>query len=193
MVSSRCGERLADAVAEVWLSGDCRERPRRDPQASSAPCRLGCPAVSITELLSALGPTLSPAATNLRAGGMDEADAMKVTGHQTAHVFRHYDIGNVEALRERLAGPLPGHGLPAHEGGGERGRGEYAGGARGRVGQMPPPAQPLHSSRLPSTARAAKYAFPRHAPIAQLDRASDYESEGRVFESPWAHFRSSSS
>jgi hypothetical protein len=25
------------------------------------------------------------------------------------------------------------------------------------------------------------------APIAQLDRASDYESEGRVFESPWAH------
>jgi len=22
-----------------------------------------------------------------------------------------------------------------------------------------------------------------------LDRASDYESEGRVFESPWAHFR----
>jgi len=34
---------------------------------------------------------------------MDEADAMKVTGHQTAHVFRHYDIGNVEALRERLA------------------------------------------------------------------------------------------
>src|SRR5207247_7924560 len=28
----------------------------------------------------------------------------------------------------------------------------------------------------------------RHAPIAQLDRASDYESEGRVFESPWAHW-----
>ena len=88
MVSSRYGERLADAVAEVWLSGDCRERPRRDPQASSAvplglSCRVG------TELLSALGPTLSPAATNLRAGGMDEADAMKVTGHQTAHVFRH--------------------------------------------------------------------------------------------------------
>src|SRR5207249_8709070 len=27
----------------------------------------------------------------------------------------------------------------------------------------------------------------RHAPIAQLDRASGYESEGRVFESPWAH------
>jgi hypothetical protein len=38
----------------------------------------------------------------LRAGGMDEADAMKITGHHTAHVIRHYDIGNVEALRERL-------------------------------------------------------------------------------------------
>ena len=33
---------------------------------------------------------------------MDGADAMKITGQQTAHVFRHYDIGNVEALRERL-------------------------------------------------------------------------------------------
>jgi hypothetical protein len=33
----------------------------------------------------------------------DEADAMKITGHQTADVFRHYDIGNVEVLRERLA------------------------------------------------------------------------------------------
>jgi integrase len=42
-------------------------------------------------------------ATNLRAGGMEEADAMKITGHQTAHVFRHYDIGDVDALRERLA------------------------------------------------------------------------------------------
>ena len=25
------------------------------------------------------------------------------------------------------------------------------------------------------------------APIAQLDRVTDYESVGRVFESPWAH------
>jgi integrase len=47
--------------------------------------------------------TRNTAATNLRTGGMDEADAMKITGHQTAHVFRHYDLGNVEALRERLA------------------------------------------------------------------------------------------
>ena len=34
---------------------------------------------------------------------MDEADAMKITGHTTTHLFRHYDIGDVEALRERLA------------------------------------------------------------------------------------------
>jgi hypothetical protein len=26
-----------------------------------------------------------------------------------------------------------------------------------------------------------------YAPIAQLDRVTDYESVGRVFESPWAH------
>ena len=34
---------------------------------------------------------------------MDETDAMKITGHQTAHVFRHYDLGAVDVLRERLA------------------------------------------------------------------------------------------
>ena len=33
---------------------------------------------------------------------MEETDAMKITGHQTAHVFRHYDLGNVDVLRERL-------------------------------------------------------------------------------------------
>jgi hypothetical protein len=33
---------------------------------------------------------------------MEEAEAMKITGHTTTHVFRHYDIGDVEALRERL-------------------------------------------------------------------------------------------
>ena len=47
--------------------------------------------------------TRNTAATNLRAGGMDEADAMKITGHQTSRVFRHYDLGNVDVLRERLA------------------------------------------------------------------------------------------
>jgi integrase len=47
--------------------------------------------------------TRNSAVTNLVASGVPEGDAMKVTGHQTAHVFRHYDCGNVEALRERLA------------------------------------------------------------------------------------------
>jgi hypothetical protein len=47
--------------------------------------------------------TRAAAATNLRAGGLDEADCMKITGHQTHHVFRHYDLGNDEALRQRLA------------------------------------------------------------------------------------------
>jgi integrase len=48
--------------------------------------------------------TRNTAATNLRAGGLDEADAMKITGQQTSPVFRHYDLGNVDVLRERLAG-----------------------------------------------------------------------------------------
>ena len=47
--------------------------------------------------------TRNTAATNLRAGGMEESDAMKITGHTTAHVFRHYDIGDVETLRDRLS------------------------------------------------------------------------------------------
>jgi hypothetical protein len=47
--------------------------------------------------------TRNSAVTNLAASGIGESDAMKITGHTTAHVFRHYDIGDVEALRERLA------------------------------------------------------------------------------------------
>ena len=47
--------------------------------------------------------TRNSAVTNLVASGMREGDAMKVTGHTTAHVFRHYDIGDVEALRDKLA------------------------------------------------------------------------------------------
>jgi integrase len=47
--------------------------------------------------------TRNTAVTNLRAGGMQVEDAMQITGHQTSHVFRHYDLGNVEALRSRLA------------------------------------------------------------------------------------------
>lgn len=47
--------------------------------------------------------TRNSAVTNLVASGMDQGDAMKVTGHQTAHVFQHYDLGDVEALRDKLA------------------------------------------------------------------------------------------
>ena len=46
--------------------------------------------------------TRRTAATALRAGGLEEADAMKVTGHQTAYVFRNYDMGNVERLRAAM-------------------------------------------------------------------------------------------
>ena len=28
---------------------------------------------------------------------------MKITGHQTAHVLRDYDLGDVDVLRERLS------------------------------------------------------------------------------------------
>jgi integrase len=47
--------------------------------------------------------TRNSATTNLVASGMSETDAMKVTGHKTAHVFRRYDIGDVDALRNKLA------------------------------------------------------------------------------------------
>ena len=46
--------------------------------------------------------TRNSAATNLRAGGMDEADAMKVLGHKTPNIFRRYNLGDTEVLRERL-------------------------------------------------------------------------------------------
>src|SRR5262249_26474527 len=47
--------------------------------------------------------TRNTAATNLRGGGMDEDDAMKITGHLTHAVFDRYNLGDVEKLRERLA------------------------------------------------------------------------------------------
>ena len=50
--------------------------------------------------------TRNTATTDLRAHGMQEADAMKVTGHRTAHVFRHYNLGDVEALRASLTDAL---------------------------------------------------------------------------------------
>ena len=46
--------------------------------------------------------TRAAAATNLRAGGLEEADAMKITGHRTRDVFRRYDLNDVASLRERL-------------------------------------------------------------------------------------------
>ncbi len=87
---------------------------------------------------------------------------------------------------------LARNGRAAREGRGERFRGEHPGAVRRRVGRI---AMVLHSrctaALLPPERAAAKYATPHCAPIAQLDRASDYESEGRVFESPWAHSRRS--
>src|SRR5437762_5066908 len=47
------------------------------------------------------------AATDLRAGGMDEADAMKITGHKTAHVFRHYDLARPRGAPPRAPRQRP--------------------------------------------------------------------------------------
>jgi len=47
--------------------------------------------------------TRSTAATDLRAGGMEEADCMAVGGWKTRSVFARYNLGDTEALRERLA------------------------------------------------------------------------------------------
>jgi integrase len=47
--------------------------------------------------------TRRTAATSLRAAGLEEADVMKITGHKTTAVFRNYDLGDTEALRDRLA------------------------------------------------------------------------------------------
>jgi integrase len=46
--------------------------------------------------------TRSTAATDLRAGGMEEADCMAVGGWKTRSVFARYNLGDTEALRERL-------------------------------------------------------------------------------------------
>ena len=59
--------------------------------------------------------------------------------------------------------------------------GRKTGIARANFG--PPPNSPLHH-------RARKAKRPPSGPIAQLDRASDYESEGRAFESLWVRQRS---
>jgi integrase len=46
--------------------------------------------------------TRRTAATTLRAGGLDEARTMQVTGHKTVHVFREYNLEDVEKLRDEL-------------------------------------------------------------------------------------------
>jgi integrase len=43
------------------------------------------------------------AATDMRAGGLGEDDVMRVGGWKTREVFGRYNLGDVEALRERLA------------------------------------------------------------------------------------------
>jgi hypothetical protein len=47
--------------------------------------------------------TRNTAATNLRAGGLSEGDCMAIGGWKTRAVFDWYNLGDVEALRERLA------------------------------------------------------------------------------------------
>jgi hypothetical protein len=46
--------------------------------------------------------TRNTAVTDLRAAGFEVADVKAVTGHKTDHMITHYDLGNVDALRERL-------------------------------------------------------------------------------------------
>ena len=54
----------------------------------------------------------------------------------------------------------------------------------GRVGRRQPPAKRLQGQNLCPGFESRPL---RHAPIAQMDRASDYESEGQRFDSSWAH------
>src|SRR5205823_5162166 len=46
--------------------------------------------------------TRNTATTDLRAGGMKESAAMRITGHQTRAVFDWYNLGEPEALRDEL-------------------------------------------------------------------------------------------
>ena len=47
--------------------------------------------------------TRSTAATDLAAAGCTIEDVMKIGGWRTAEVARRYDLGNLEALRDRIA------------------------------------------------------------------------------------------
>lgn len=46
--------------------------------------------------------TRNSAVTHLRALGLPEDDCMQYTGHQTRHVFQHYNLKDTAALRARL-------------------------------------------------------------------------------------------
>jgi integrase len=70
--------------------------------------------------------TRHAASTNMRAGGMDEADAMKVTGHKTTHTFRHYEHGQPDVLREKMQAAAAQ--LARHQGRGKRPRPRAVGG-----------------------------------------------------------------
>src|SRR5262249_907482 len=54
----------------------------------------------------------------------------------------------------------------------------------GRVGRRQPPAKRLQGQKLCPGFESLPL---RHAPLAQVDRASDYESEGQRFESSRTH------
>jgi integrase len=47
--------------------------------------------------------TRRTAATSWRAAGLEQADVVKITGHKTTAVFRNYDLGDTDALRDRMA------------------------------------------------------------------------------------------
>jgi len=47
--------------------------------------------------------TRNTAVTDLLAGGVPIHEAMKISGHETTSMIAHYDMGNVEALRQRVA------------------------------------------------------------------------------------------
>jgi hypothetical protein len=46
--------------------------------------------------------TRNTAVTDLLAGGMPQHEVMKVSNHETTSMIKHYDLGNIEALRARL-------------------------------------------------------------------------------------------
>jgi integrase len=110
--------RAAMAVRKLgcpYLFHGPRCRPGRDRDGAELGC-LGDPKTAVRAACRRAGlaygrkvagftfhSTRHAAATNMKAGGMDEADAMATTGHKTTQTFRHYNHGNPDALRRKLA------------------------------------------------------------------------------------------